>query len=140
MKTKLLLLSMVAFAQNVYAGDAGYFSRTCTSASQRTVLTLLADYSDYQKESDTYTLVMDGAPVVYSTKDPSLKVVGDDGILTLVKNGRKAITVITNTQSSVVKVKLVVYQDPREGTIAMNNATATPVEVSLTCKDYWPAP
>ena len=91
-------------------------------------------------ESDIYTLVMDGVPVVYSTKDPSLKIVGDDGYLTLIKNGKKAISVITDAKSSVTKVKLVVYQDPREGTIAMNNATQTPFEVSLTCKDYWPAP
>ncbi len=134
---KLLISAMLGLliSQNSVAGDAGYNSRTCTSSSQRTVLTSL---NDYTSNIVIYTLVIDGASAIYDSRDRSVSEVGDDGYLEISKNGKKAFVMDFNSQNGALA--LTVHTDPRTGTIAENNALPTPSTIKLTCKDYWPAP
>ncbi len=135
MKRSLLILVALVLGQNASAGDAGYFSRTCISSSQRTVLTVLNDYSD---SGAIYTLVLDGVPAVYNLKDNSVKETGDDGVLTISKNNVDVLRTAYTENNG--KLALTVYVDPRAGTIAEHDATPTPISVQLQCKDYWPNP
>jgi len=125
------------FSQNLFAGDAGYFSRTCVSKTQRTVLTILNDYSDLNSAA-IYTLVIDGVPAVYNLKDKTIKETGDDGVLTVSKNNVEAFK--SDFNDTTGKMNLTVYIDPRAGTIAEHGVTASPITVQLQCVDYWPEP
>jgi hypothetical protein len=135
---KLILTALIAlsFAHNALAGDAGYSSETCHSASKRTVLTQLSDYSavEFKDHFTIYTLVVDGVPAVYNTSDANISVEGDDGYLTIMKDGQPAFG-IQKPEGTIT-----ILQDPRKGTIAEMNATATPLTVNMTCKFYWPEP
>lgn len=128
--TLVLLSSTYAFA-----GDAGYFSRTCISSSQRTVLTILNDYTE---NAPIYTLIVDGVPAVYNLSDASVKEAGDDGVLTISQKGVDAFKSDFNADNG--KMTLTIYNDPRNGTIAQHGATPTPITVQLQCKDFWPNP
>ncbi len=133
---KLLLASLVLISSSyAIAGNAGYFSRTCVSSTQRTVLTIL---NDYTADAPIYTLVIDGAPAVYNLKDKSIKIEGDDGVLTISKNGVDAFQSDFNAENG--KLNLTVYVDPRSGSIADRGDASTPFTVSLQCKDFWPNP
>ena len=133
---KSLLASLVLLSSTyAFAGDAGYFSRTCISSSQRTVLTSLNDYTE---NAPIYTLVVDGVPAVYNFSDPSVKETGEDGVLTISKNGVNAFK--SNFNADNGKMTLTIYNDPRLGTIAEHGATPTPITIQLQCKDFWPNP
>lgn len=134
MKSLLILLSLLS-ASYSFAGDAGYFSRTCVSASQRTVLTILNDYTE---NAPIYTLIVDGVPAVYNLNDTSVNETGDDGVLTISKSGTNIFKTDFNVNNG--QMTLTIYQDPRMGTIAEHGATAVPINVSLKCKDFWPNP
>lgn len=131
MNKAIVLFSLLLLGPAAQAGDAGYFSSTCTSASGRTVLTQLSDYTN---EMYIYTLVIDGVPAIYNLSDKSITEEGDDGYLTYYKNGKKAFS-IQKPENTIT-----VYQDPRTGTIAENNAEATPITITVSCKDFWPNP
>jgi hypothetical protein len=133
---KLLIVSMAClFSINAFAGDAGYFSRTCISSSQRTVFTILDDYT---QNAPIYTLIVDGVPAVYNLTDKSIDVIGDDGILTISKDGSNVFKMDFNAETGEMAVT--VYKDPRVGTIAEHGITNSPMTVQLKCTDYWPAP
>lgn len=134
---KLALVTVFGFliGQSAFAGDAGYFSRTCVSATQRTVLTILEDYT---LSKPIYTLVVDGVPAVYNFADTGIYETGDDGVLVIYKNGVAGFR--TDYDSRNGKMKLTIYVDPRVGTIAEHSATPTPIPVQLQCKDFWPNP
>lgn len=135
MKIVLVTITTLLLSQNLLAGDAGYFSRTCLSSSQRTVLTTLNDYS---QGAPIYTLIVDGVPAIYDMNDASVKEAGDDGILTISKNGVDGFKTDFNAENG--KMTLTIFQDPRNGTIAEHGATPAPVIVQLQCKDFWPNP
>lgn len=135
MKLALVTVFGLLIGQSAFAGDAGYFSRTCLSSTQRTVLILL---NDYTQDAPIYTLVVDGVPAIYNLSDPSVRVTGDDGVLVISKNGVDAFR--TDYNSANGKMNLTIYVDPRVGTIAQNNATPTPIPVQVQCKDFWPNP
>ncbi len=135
MKSSIFAVLVLLVGQNSVAGDAGYFSRTCVSASQRTVLTNL---NDYTQDASVYTLILDGVPAVYNLNDATVKTTGDDGILTISKNNVDAFKSEFNAKTN--KLNLTIYVDPRLGTIAEHQATPTPIKVQLQCKDFWPNP
>lgn len=135
MKNVLMLVTGLLITQTSFAGDAGYFSRTCVSKSQRTVLTVLNDYTE---GSPIYTIVVDGVPAIYNLNDTTVGEAGDDGILTISKNQVNGFTADFSAEDG--KMKLTIFNDPRVGTIAQNNATATPIVVELQCTDFWPNP
>ncbi len=130
----LIILIMSAFAYNSFAGDAGYMSETCHSASKRTVFSRLNNWSDgvYRQ-----TLIIDGVPALYELDKDGVTEDGDDGFVSISKNGVLQYEINTDSNGNS---SLVVHQDPRTGTIAENNALATPFTVSLDCKSFWPEP
>jgi hypothetical protein len=132
-----VLIALLTLGHTAFAGDAGYFSRTCVSGTQRTVLTMLNDYST--EGGQIYTLVVDGVPATYKFSDKSVSESGDDGILTISKNSQKVFKM--NFNASTGALTLTIYQDPRVGTIAEHGMTSvTPFDVQLSCKDFWPNP
>lgn len=135
MKLALITIFGLLIGQSAFAGDAGYFSRTCLSSTQRTVLTVL---NDYTQSAPIYTLVVDGVPAIFNLADRSVREAGDDGVLVISKNGVDAFR--TEYNSTNGKMTLTIYVDPRVGTIAQNNATPTPIRVQVQCKDFWPNP
>ena len=130
-KVFLFLVTMIA-CQNLYAGDAGYLSETCVSDSFRTVLTT---YNAYAGESvRIYTFVIDGVPAVYDLRDEHNEEFGDDGYLDIHSEGIKVFSIDHFAET------ITVFQDPRQGSLAMNNATKSPLRVKMNCKLYSPAP
>lgn len=135
MKNILFTILSLIIVQNSFAGDAGYTSVTCISKSQRTILTSLNDYTE---NASIYTLVLDGVPAIYSLKDNSVTVTGNDGVLIVSKDGTPAFKSTFNAKKT--KMNLEVYKDPRINTIAEHGSTPTPIKVVLQCKEYWPNP
>ena len=135
MKNAILAIVGLLIGQSALAGDAGYFSRTCVSASQRTVLTQLEDYT---QKAPIYTLVLDGVPAVYDLSDAANVAEDTEAGFTLAHNGAEAFKFYYNGDSK--KMDLTVLVDPRKGTIAEHDASPTPIKVSLKCTEYWPNP
>lgn len=131
MKKTFLFIATMVLCQNLYAGDAGYVSETCTSDSKRTVLTSIDAYAENML---IYTLIIDGMPAIYDLRDPNVALEGDDGYLDISSKG-KLIFSIDKSAGTIT-----VHKDPRQGSIAMNNALKTPFTVKMACKSYWPEP
>lgn len=135
MKQLLFSVLTMVIGGPLMAGDAGYFSRTCVSGSQRTVLTIL---DDYMQDAPIYTLILDGVPAIYNFSESTVQMEGDDGVLTILKDG--VANFKTDFDADNGKMKITVYVDPRKGTIAEHDATPTPITIQLQCKDFWPNP
>lgn len=135
MKRAIFAFACLLIGQSAAAGDAGYFSRTCVSSSQRTVLTLL---NDYTQKAPIYTLILDGVPAVYDLSDSANVGNDDEAGFSLVRNGVEAFKFEYNGDNG--KMNLTVLVDPRKGTIAEHDASATPINVQLKCTEYWPNP
>lgn len=137
MNKVFIALLTLTLGHTAFAGDAGYFSRTCVSGTQRTVLTMLNDYTT--EGGQIYTLVIDGVPATYKFSDATVSESGDDGVLTISKNSQKAFKTNFNPESGALT--LTIYKDPRVGTIAEHGMTSSvPFDVQLKCTDFWPNP
>ncbi|MCB0377849.1 MAG: hypothetical protein KDD33_05090 [Bdellovibrionales bacterium] len=134
-KMTLAILALI-FSQQVLAGDPGYSSKSCTSKSGRTVFTELSDWST--DNGTIYTLIIDGVPAVYKLSDLAVREDGDDGFLSILKNNKTEVEMQYGDDDK--SMTITVHKDPRNGTIAENNATVVPFDVALTCKNYYPAP
>jgi hypothetical protein len=132
MKKAFLFLVTIIACQNLYAGDAGYASETCTSESGRTVLTTYDAYAG--EDTRIYTLIIDGLPAIYDLRDEHNEEIGDDGYLEIHSEGSPVFTI------DKFEGTITVFQDPRQGFLAMNNAAPTPLRVKVNCKFYSPAP
>lgn len=135
MKGIAIAILGLLIGQTAMAGDAGYFSRTCVSSTQRTVLTLL---NDYTFKAPIYTLILDGVPAIFDLSDRSVSTEGDDGLLTISKDGVHIFK--SEFRESSGKMNLTIFVDHREGTIAQHGASPTPISVQLKCTDFWPNP
>jgi hypothetical protein len=135
MKKIIFLLLSFTVSQNSFGGDAGYTSTTCVSKSQRTILTILNNYSE---RTAIYTLILDGVPAVYNLEDDSVEAKGDDGVLEILKNGELAFKSKSNTKAKTVSLEI--SKDPRIGTIAERESKTTSFKVSLKCEEFRPEP
>jgi hypothetical protein len=134
-KIFIFFLIFTFLKHNAYAGDAGWNSITCYSASKRTILTILDRY--FSPEMTVYTLVIDGAASVYNTSDSKIndeKVKRKKQIqdLKVMKDGQIVFSLISD--------ELTIYNDPRKGTISENRYQKTPFVVKMQCDVYWPKP
>lgn len=134
MKQLSMIIFSILLSQVSFAGDAGYMSETCHSASKRTVFSRMNDWLD---GVHLQTLIIDGVPAFYELYKDGVTEDGDDGFVSISKNGVLQYEINTDPNGGR---SLVVHQDPRIGTIAEDNALATPFTVSLECKSFWPEP
>ncbi len=133
MNKVLCFVFAMAFGSQTMAGyNGGYSSRSCISASGRTVFTDASDWDNPQ--SGAMRLIIDGAEATYDFADASVEMAGDDGRLSVLKNGVEEIFVNYNAQNQTVVVTVNV--DPRKDSWASENVRTESFDVHMTCKYY----
>ncbi len=129
----LCFLFAITLGSQAFAGyNGGYSSRTCISGTGRTVFTDARDWENTQ--SGAMRLIIDGVEATYDLADKSVEIVGDDGVVSVLKNGVEEILVRYNIQNQTAVVTVNI--DPRKGSWASENARAESFDVHMTCQYY----
>ena len=138
------LVALLTMGSSAFAGDGGYTSYSCMSASGRTMLSVFMD--NYTGSDKPYTIrfIIDGQMLEYvsvSNESPNVSYDWDKNVIEAKKSSTTALKVVLK------KVKGTQYQatiksgylDPRKGTefeyyISSNN------DIVVNCTEYYQSP